>query len=53
MKKPRKYQAGGAAGANKKAPDIQGSWIDVQKKILNQKAKSGTKIPPKNNRRGT
>lgn len=54
MKKPKKYQAGGVAGGNgKKAPDIQGAWIDVQKRTLNQKAKSGAKVPPKNNRRGT
>ena len=53
MKKPKKYQAGGVAGGNKKAPDIQGAWIDVQKRTLNQKAKSGAKIPSKNNKRGT
>jgi len=50
MKKPKKYQAGGSTA---KRP-----WIDVQERAIAgksfaDKAKSGAKMPPKNNKRGT
>jgi len=46
--KAKKYQAGGSTAER--------PWIDVQKRTLAgtpHKAKSGTKIPPKNNKRGS
>jgi len=49
MKTPKKYQAGGNTGSAKSP------WTEVQKRTLDgraHQAKSGAKVPPKNNKRG-